>query len=100
VMAACFRAAGMDVRERFGPVHRFDKTPVILGCHIVGERAVELAQVAAVAIAAEMTVEQMARLPLSFPTYTNVLGRAVFDAARQLGIPGFWDVPDATAAST
>src|SRR6185312_7083913 len=28
VMAACFRAAGMDVRERFGPVHRFDKTPV------------------------------------------------------------------------
>ena len=60
----------------------------------------ELAQVAAVAIAAEMTVEQLARLPLSFPTYTNVLGRAVFDAARQLGIPGFWDVPDATAAST
>ena len=52
----------------------------ILGCHIVGERAVELAQVAAVAIAAEMTVEQLARLPLSFPTYTNVLGRAVFDA--------------------
>jgi len=61
---------------------------------------VELAQVAAVAIAAEMTVEQLARLPLSFPTYTNVLGRAVFDAARQLGIPGIWDVPNATAAST
>ena len=71
----------------------------ILGCHIVGERAVELAQVAAVAIAAEMTVEQLARIPLSSPTYTNVLGRAVFDAARQLGIPGFWDV-HATAAST
>ena len=70
VMAACFRAAGMDVRERFGPVHRFDKTPVILGCHIVGERAVELARVAAVAIAAEMTVEQLARIPLSPPTPT------------------------------
>ena len=65
----------------------------MIGCHVVGERAVELAQVAAVAIAAEMTVEQFARIPLSFPTYTNVLGRAVLDAARQLGIDEFWDPP-------
>jgi pyruvate/2-oxoglutarate dehydrogenase complex dihydrolipoamide dehydrogenase (E3) component len=63
----------------------------ILGCHVVGERAVELSQVAAVAIAAEMTVEQFARIPISFPTYTNVLGRAVLDAARQLGVDDFWD---------
>jgi hypothetical protein len=41
-----------------------------------------------------MTVEQFARIPISFPTYTNVLGRAVFDAAHQLRTPGFWDVPD------
>jgi len=46
-----------------------------------------------------VTVEQLARIPLSFPTYTNVLGRAVFDAARQLRVPGFWDVPDVAAAS-
>ena len=63
----------------------------ILGCHVVGERAVELAQVAAVAIAAAMTVEQFARIPISFPTYTNVLGRAALDAARQLGVDDFWD---------
>jgi len=63
----------------------------MMGCHVVGERAVELAQVAAVAIAAEMTVEQFARIPISFPTYTNVLGRTVFDAARQLGVDDFWD---------
>ena len=63
----------------------------IMGCHVVGERAVELAQVAAVAIAAEMTVELFARIPISFPTYTNVLGRAVLEAARQLGIDEFWD---------
>jgi pyruvate/2-oxoglutarate dehydrogenase complex dihydrolipoamide dehydrogenase (E3) component len=63
----------------------------MLGCHVVGERAVELAQVAAVAITAEMTVEQFARIPISFPTYTNVLGRAVLDAARQLGVDEFWD---------
>jgi pyruvate/2-oxoglutarate dehydrogenase complex dihydrolipoamide dehydrogenase (E3) component len=63
----------------------------MIGCHVVGERAVELAQVASVAIAAEMTVEQFARIPVSFPTYTNVLGRAVLDAARQLGVDEFWD---------
>ena len=51
-------------------------THQILGCHVVGERAVEMLQVAAVAIAAAMPVEHFARIPLSFPTYTNVLGRA------------------------
>jgi len=56
----------------------------ILGCHIVGERAVELAQLAAVAIAAEMTVEQLALIPFSFPTYANALGRAAIKAARAL----------------
>ena len=27
VMAACFRASGMDVREGFGRVHRFERPP-------------------------------------------------------------------------
>ncbi|MFZ0041818.1 MAG: NAD(P)/FAD-dependent oxidoreductase, partial [Solirubrobacteraceae bacterium] len=48
----------------------------ILGCHIVGERAVELAQLAATAMAADMPVEQLALVPYSFPTYANALGRA------------------------
>ncbi len=56
----------------------------ILGCHIVGERAVELAQLAAIAIAAKMTVDQLALVPFSFPTYANALGRAAIKAARQL----------------
>jgi pyruvate/2-oxoglutarate dehydrogenase complex dihydrolipoamide dehydrogenase (E3) component len=66
----------------------------ILGCHVVGERAVEIAQVGAVAIAAGMPVEQFVRIPLSFPTYTNVLGRAAADAARQLDLTDFWDAPE------
>jgi len=66
----------------------------ILGCHVVGERAVEIVQVGAVAIAAAMPVEQFVRIPLSFPTYTNVLGRAAVDAARQLGLTDFWDAPE------
>ena len=56
----------------------------ILGCHIVGERAVELAQSAAVAMAAGMTVEQLALVPFSFPTYANALSRAAIRAAREL----------------
>ncbi len=56
----------------------------ILGCHIVGERAVELAQLAAIAMAANMTVEQLALVPFSFPTYANALGRAAIKAAREI----------------
>jgi pyruvate/2-oxoglutarate dehydrogenase complex dihydrolipoamide dehydrogenase (E3) component len=56
----------------------------ILGCHIVGERAVELAQLAAIAVASGMKVEQLALVPFSFPTYANALGRAAIRAARQL----------------
>ena len=59
----------------------------ILGCHIVGERAVELAQLAAVAMASEMTVEQLALVPFSFPTYANAMGRAAVKATRQFDLP-------------
>ena len=59
----------------------------ILGCHIVGERAVELAQLAAIAIAAGVKVEQLALVPFSFPTYANALGRAAITAAQMLGSP-------------
>jgi pyruvate/2-oxoglutarate dehydrogenase complex dihydrolipoamide dehydrogenase (E3) component len=56
----------------------------ILGCHIVGERAVELAQVAATAMAAPMTIDQLAFVPFSFPTYADALGRAAINAAIEL----------------
>jgi hypothetical protein len=57
---------------------------VILGCHIAGERAVEIVQVVAVAIASELRVDDLAKMPLSFPTYTGILGLAAFRAARQI----------------
>ncbi|MFL5296113.1 MAG: dihydrolipoyl dehydrogenase family protein [Phenylobacterium sp.] len=56
----------------------------ILGCHLVGERAVDVAQLAAVAMAGAMTVDALARVPLSFPTYAGVLGRAAAVAAHTL----------------
>ena len=64
----------------------------ILGCHVVGERAVELAQLAATAIAAQMPVERLALVPFSFPTYANALGRAAIIAAIDLDHTGMWAV--------
>ena len=66
------------------------KTAKILGCHVVGERAVEIAQVAAVAISAGMRVDDLARVPLAFPTYTGNLAYAAADAARQLDMQVTW----------
>ncbi len=75
----------------------------ILGCHIVGERAVELAQLAAIAMAAKMTVDQLALVPFSFPTYANALGRAAIKAARELDTntaPAEARLSDAAEAAT
>ena len=47
----------------------------------------------AVAIAAAMPVEQFVRIPLSFPTYTNVLGRAGVNLTAELDLTDFWDAP-------
>jgi pyruvate/2-oxoglutarate dehydrogenase complex dihydrolipoamide dehydrogenase (E3) component len=64
----------------------------ILGCHVVGERAVELAQLAATAMAAKMPVEELALVPFSFPTYANALGRAAILVAIELDHTGMWAV--------
>ncbi len=60
------------------------KTFKILGCHVVGERAVEIAQVAAIAIAGNMRVDELALIPLSFPTYAGILARVAASASREL----------------
>jgi pyruvate/2-oxoglutarate dehydrogenase complex dihydrolipoamide dehydrogenase (E3) component len=60
------------------------KTFRILGCHVVGERAVEITQLAAIAIAAGMRVDDLAHIPLSFPTYAGALARVAASATRQL----------------
>ena len=62
----------------------------ILGCHVVGERAVEITQVAAIAIAAGMRVDELAQVPLSFPTYAGILGRVAASATRQLNLTMGW----------
>lgn len=56
----------------------------ILGCHVVGERAVDIAQLAAVAMSARMSVDALAHIPFSFPTHAGILGRSAAGAAREL----------------
>ena len=66
------------------------RTRQILGCHVVGERAVEIAQVAAVAMSGSMRVDDLAQVPLSFPTYAGVLGRVAAQATRKLNLQMDW----------
>ncbi len=62
------------------------RTQAILGCHVVGEHAVDIVQVAAIAMAAGMQIAALARIPLSFPTYTGIIGRAAARALNDLGV--------------
>lgn len=66
------------------------QTRQLLGCHVVGERAVEITQVAAVCMAARMRVDELAQVPLSFPTYAGVLGRVAAKASRTLNLNLNW----------
>jgi pyruvate/2-oxoglutarate dehydrogenase complex dihydrolipoamide dehydrogenase (E3) component len=66
------------------------QTRGILGCHVVGERAVDIAQVVSIVIAAQMRVDDLARVPLSFPTYAGVIGRLAANATRQLNRSVNW----------
>jgi pyruvate/2-oxoglutarate dehydrogenase complex dihydrolipoamide dehydrogenase (E3) component len=61
------------------------KTHTILGCHIVGERAVEIIQMASIAMVGRVRVDELTRIPLAFPTYTGVFLRAVYLATAELG---------------
>ena len=45
---------------------------------------------AAIAIAAGMQVDDVAQVPLSFPTYTGILANVAAGAARQLNLTLSW----------
>jgi dihydrolipoamide dehydrogenase len=71
------------------------KTAKILGCHVIGERAVDIVQVAAIAIAAGMRVDELARMPLAFPTYAGVLANVAVIAAHKLELQVGWQARQA-----
>ncbi len=58
----------------------------ILGGHVVGEQAVEIVQLISAAMAGEMSVETLAALELSYPTYVAIVGLAARRAVHYLGL--------------
>ena len=60
--------------------HRF------LGAQVVGEQAVEITQLVAAGMAADMSVEQLAALEMAYPTYAAILGLAARQVCRELGL--------------
>jgi pyruvate/2-oxoglutarate dehydrogenase complex dihydrolipoamide dehydrogenase (E3) component len=63
-----------------------NETHRILGAHAVGEQAVEVVQIAAAGMAADMWVEQLAEMELAYPTFTAILGLAARRIIHQLGV--------------
>ena len=66
----------------------------IVGCSVVGDRAVEIVQVVAIAMSSGARVEDLARISLSFPTYAGAISRAAYRACEQLGVDtSTWNQP-------
>ena len=66
------------------------QTAKILGCHVIGERAVDIAEVATIVIAAAMRVDELARIPLSYPTYAGILVNVAVQGSTRTWPPGSW----------
>jgi pyruvate/2-oxoglutarate dehydrogenase complex dihydrolipoamide dehydrogenase (E3) component len=58
----------------------------LLGAHVVGEQAVEVVQIVAAGMAANMTVEQLAELELAYPTFAAVVGSAARQLVREMNL--------------
>jgi pyruvate/2-oxoglutarate dehydrogenase complex dihydrolipoamide dehydrogenase (E3) component len=61
----------------------------ILGAHVVGEYSAETVQTVAAAMAAGMTVEQVAELQFAYPTFTEGVSMAAQKICRTIGIGRF-----------
>ncbi len=62
------------------------KTHLVIGAHVVGEQAVEVVQIVAAAMGADMPVEKLAHLDFAYPTFAAIIGLA----ARQVSVEMNW----------
>lgn len=72
-------------REGFCKLIASTETHRIMGAHIMGEQAVEILQLIATCMAADMRVEQLADIELAYPTFTTIVGLAARQLSRELG---------------
>ena len=60
----------------------------VVGAHVIGEQAVEVVQIAATAMAAEMPVERLAEIELAYPTFTSIVALAARQVVHALRLGG------------
>ena len=60
----------------------------IVGAHVIGEQAVEVVQIAATAMAAEMPVERLAEIEFAYPTFTSIVALAARQVVHALRLGG------------
>jgi pyruvate/2-oxoglutarate dehydrogenase complex dihydrolipoamide dehydrogenase (E3) component len=65
------------------------RNKTILGAHVLGEYSAEIIQVVVACMTSGMTVEQVAELPLAFPTFTEGISMAAQKICTELGIGQF-----------
>lgn len=83
--AALDRAVIDGHKEGFFKLIVSTRTHQILGAHLVGEQALEILQLIASCMAADMVIEQLALIELAYPTYTAIVGLAARQIMRELG---------------
>ena len=72
------------------------KTCQILGCHVIGERAVDIVQTAAIAIASGMQDRSVGEHPTRLPDLCRDLGSRCCERGRELKLQWGWPTnPDA-----
>jgi pyruvate/2-oxoglutarate dehydrogenase complex dihydrolipoamide dehydrogenase (E3) component len=59
---------------------------IVIGAHVLGAYSAEIIQVAAVCMAARLTVRQIAELQLAYPTFTQAIGHSALRLARELDL--------------
>jgi len=84
--AAMDRAVIDGHREGFCKLIVSTTTHRILGAHIMGEQALEILQLVATCLAADMQTEHLAAMELAYPTFTAIVGLATRRIIRELGI--------------
>lgn len=80
------RAVIDDLTEGFCKIIISQDTHRILGASVVGEQAVEVAQLIAAGMASGMWIEQLAEMELAYPTYTAIVGLVARRLVRELGV--------------
>jgi pyruvate/2-oxoglutarate dehydrogenase complex dihydrolipoamide dehydrogenase (E3) component len=70
-------------------------THKVLGAHVIGDQAVEVVQIAATAMAADLPVEQLAEIEFAYPTFTSIIGLAARQVVHALRLGGEADAWEA-----